>query len=83
MSDTERPRSAILPTDPFHEDDAMFTCPDCGEVMLHWQAEDHVCSVCELCAEPFGASVRGSGRDPLNHRLPCPACKGTGRGPKE
>ncbi len=27
-----------------HEDDAMYTCPQCGVSMLAWQQDDHQCA---------------------------------------
>lgn len=36
-----------------HEDDAMTTCPTCGESFLSWQAGDHECQktrgTCDVC----------------------------------
>jgi hypothetical protein len=34
----------VFPSDkPDYEDDAMFTCPECGAVMLAWKEPQHEC----------------------------------------
>lgn len=34
-----------------HEDDAMWTCPTCGDTMLHWQQTDHARVQCQAGRE--------------------------------